>query len=179
LLGEPDLDAETLTARAENEQLIVERRTLDSAPDTARVVLPDGTSADIVMTEVENGYYTGAMTLGGLGAYRLDHGDLSTIAAVGMLNPTEYAQLLPTLDIITPLSDATGGTTRMIGLNAAAVPNIRRVKSGELTGGNWIGVRDNDAYTVTRSKRRPLAPPIVFFFAFFAALAWGWMREAK
>jgi len=179
LLGEPDLDAETLTARAENEQLVVERRTLDTAPDTARVVFPDGTSADIAMTEVEDGYYTGAMALGGLGAYRLDHGDLSTIAAVGMLNPTEYAQLLPTLDILTPLSDATGGATRMIGLDIEAIPNIRRIKSGDLVGGNWIGVRDNDAYTVTRSKRRPLAPPLVFFLAFFAALAWGWMREAK
>lgn len=179
LLGEPDLDAETLTARAENEQLIVERRTLDTAPETARVVLPDGTSAEIAMTEVENGYYTGAMALGGLGAYRLDHGDLSTIAAVGMLNPTEYAQLLPTLDILSPLSDATGGATRMIGLNTDGIPNIRRIKSGDLSGGNWIGIRDNDSYTVTRSKRRPLAPPLVFFLAFFAALAWGWMREAK
>lgn len=179
LLGEPDLDAETLTARAENEQLIVERRTLDTAPASAQVILPDGTSADIAMTEVEPGYYTGAMPLGGLGAYRLSHGSLDTIAAVGMLNPIEYAELLPTLDVLSPLAEATGGTARMIGLSVDNLPALRRIKTGDLVGSDWIGVRDNDAYTVTRSKRRPLAPPLVFFLAFFVALAWGWWREAK
>lgn len=179
LLGEPDLDAETLTARAENQQLIVERRTLDIAPATSQVILPDGTASEIAMTEVEPGYYTGAMPLGGLGAYRLNHGDLSTIAAVGMLNPIEYAELLPTVDVLSPLSEATGGVTRMIGLSVDDLPAIRRIKAGDLVGGDWIGIRDNDAYTVTRSKRRPLAPPIAFFLAFFAALAWGWWREAK
>lgn len=179
LLGEPDLDAETLTARAENDQLIIERRTLDRAPETAQVILPDGTTSDIAMTEVEAGYYTGSMPLGGLGAYRLGHGDLSTIAAVGMLNPIEYAELLPTMDVLTPLSNATGGATRMLGLSMDDLPEVRRIKNGSLVGSNWIGVRDNDAYTVTRSKRSPLAPPIAFFLAFFVALAWGWWREAK
>jgi uncharacterized membrane protein len=179
LLGEPDLDAETLTARAENEQLIVERRTLDRAPASAQVVLPNGTSAEIAMTEVEPGYYTGSMPLGGLGAYRLNHGDLDTIAAVGMLNPIEYAELLPTMDILSPLAEATGGTARMIGLSLDNLPSLRRIKTGDLVGNDWIGLRDNNAYTVTRSKRRPLAPPLVFFLAFFVALAWGWWREAK
>jgi len=179
LLGEPDLDAETLTARAENDQLTIERRTLDRAPETAQVILPNGTTSDITMTEVEAGYYTGSMPLGGLGAYRLGHGDLSTIAAVGMLNPIEYAELLPTMDVLAPLSNATGGATRMLGLSMDDLPEVRRIKNGSLVGSNWIGVRDNDAYTVTRSKRSPLAPPIAFFLAFFVALAWGWWREAK
>jgi hypothetical protein len=119
------------------------------------------------------------MPLGGLGAYRLNHGDLDTIAAVGMLNPIEYAELLPTVDILSPLAEATGGTARMIGLSVDNLPSLRRIKTGGLVGSDWIGLRDNNAYTVTRSKRRPLAPPLVFFLAFFVALAWGWWREAK
>ena len=135
--------------------------------------------ADIAMIEIEPGYYTGSMPLGGLGAYRLNHGDLDTIAAVGMLNPIEYAELLPTADILSPLAESTGGTARMIGLSVDNLPSLRRIKTGNLVGNDWIGLRDNNAYTVTRSKRRPLAPPLVFFLAFFVALAWGWWREAK
>ena len=131
------------------------------------------------MIEVEPGYYTGTLPLGGLGAYRLRHGDLSTVAAVGMLNPIEYAELLPTAEVLEPFAAVTGGAVRSIGLSADALPDIRRVRSGDTVGRGWIGLRDNDAYTVTRSQRRPLAPPIVFFLAFFAALAWGWLREAK
>jgi hypothetical protein len=179
LLGEPDLDAETLTARAENEQLIVERRTLGDAPGRADIILPNGASSAIEMVENEPGYFSGSMALDGLGAYRLQHGDLSTIAAVGMLNPVEFSELLPTTEILSVLSNATGGMTRTIGLSVESMPDIRRVQSGDLTGGDWIGIRDNNAYTVTRSKRRPLAPPLVFFLAFFAALGWGWLREAK
>lgn len=179
LLGEPDLDAETLTARAENGQLIVERRTLDIAPDTAQVILPNGAIVTVPMTPVGDGYYSGTMPLGGLGAYRLDHGELSTIAAVGMLNPIEYSELLPTTEGLTPLADATGGAVRGVGLSADAIPAIRRVRSGALSGNGWIGIKDNQAYTVTRSKRDPLAPPLAFFLAFFVALAWGWWREAK
>ncbi|MGB6231825.1 MAG: hypothetical protein WBF53_17050, partial [Litorimonas sp.] len=179
LLGEPDLDAEVLTARAENGQLVVERRTLDVAPATAQLVRPDGTALTIEMNEVEPGYYTGTAALGGLGAYRLSHGDLSTIAAVGMLNPVEFAELLPTLDRLSPLAEETGGLARAIGLSADDLPAIRRVRSGDLSGRDWMGLRDNDAYTVTRSSRRPLAPPLVFFLAFFVALAWGWWREAR
>lgn len=179
LLGEPDLDAETLTARAENGQLLVERRTLDRAPDTAEIVLPNGQTQRIPMTQVAPGYYTGTLPVDGLGAYRLSHGDLSTIAAIGMLNPVEFSELLPTPDRLLLLSEATGGATRMIGLDVGAIPDIRIQTSGDMSGRNWIGIKDNEAYTVTRSNRRPLAPPIVFFLAFFSALAWGWMREAR
>lgn len=179
LLGEPDLDAETLSARAENGQLLVERRTLDRAPDAAQITLPDGRSQSIAMTETAPGYYTGTTPIDGLGAYRLNHGDLTTIAAVGMLNPVEFSELLPTMDRLAPLSEQTGGATRPIELDAGNLPDIRVQTSGAMQGRSWIGVRDNDAYTVTRSNRRPLAPPLVFFLAFFTALSWGWMREAR
>lgn len=179
LLGEPDLDAETLSARGENGQLIVERRTLDEAPSEAEVIYPNGETRTVTMTENEPGYYSGTLPLDGLGAYRLRHGDISTIAAVGMLNPIEFTELLPTQERLQPLSDATGGLTRFIGLEANDVPEIHRVTSSTLSGSDWIGFRDNEAYTVTRSRRRPLAPPILFFLAFFAALAWGWIREAQ
>ncbi|WP_298912111.1 hypothetical protein [uncultured Algimonas sp.] len=179
LLGEPDLDGETLSARVENDRLLVERRTLDEAPGTAEIIAPDGSASTIAMTEIEPGYYTGTLPTSGLGAYRLSHGTLSTVTAVGMLNPVEFSELLPTAAKLAPLANATGGAARMIGLDAQAVPDIRRVRSGATAGSGWIGVRDNEAFTVTRSQRRPLAPPLIFFLAFFAALAWGWMREAK
>ena len=183
LMGEPDLDAETLEARAENGQLLIERRTLGDVPVTAMLTDPDGTERQVTLQESAPGYFTATVPLSGsgtgLGAYRLTHGDVSTIAAVGTLNPVEYAELLPTTEVLAPLSDATGGSVRTIGLDADAVPDIRSVRSGNLSGNTWIGLKDNNAYTVTRSKRRPLAPPLVFFLAFFAALAWGWLREGR
>ncbi len=179
LLGEPDLDAETLSARAEDGRLVVERRTLGDVPDTATVIAPDGRQVSIPMTSSETGVYVGTAPLDGLGGYRLTHGDLSTVAAVGTLNPIEFSELLPTEVLLAPVVEATGGLVRSIGLDAGAVPQVRRVTSGAASGSNWMGIHDNEAYTVTRSQRRPIAPPLLFFALFFAALAWAWWREAR
>ena len=178
LMGEPDLDAETLTARAQDNQLVIERRTLGDVPDTAEVITPNGTRLDVTLQQTAPGIYSATLPLdGGLGAYRLRHGDISTVAAVGSLNPVEFAELLPTTEALQPLADATGGSVRALG---ETLPDIRRVRgSGSLSGGSWIGLRDTNAYTVTRSRRTPLAPPLVFFLLFFVALAWGWWREAR
>lgn len=179
LLGEPDLDAETLTGRVENGQLIVERRTLGDAPDIATVIAPDGTQTTLEMIETTPGYLTGQIPAAGMGGYRLTNGDISTVAAVGMLNPVEFTELLPTEDKVRLLTDTTGGHISSIGLNGSNLPELRRVRNGALSGSNWMGVKDNNAYTVTRSQRQPLAPPLAFFIAFFIFLSWGWLREAK
>ena len=181
LMGEPDLDAETLTARSENGQLVIERRTLGDVPDTAEVIAPDGTRQAVTLQRAAPGLYTATLPLeGGLGAYRLRHGDISTVAAVGALNPVEYAELLPTADILAPIAEATGGRVGALGVDPADLPQVRRVREGgAMAGRDWIGLRDTDAYTVTRSRRTPLAPPLIFFLLFFIALAWGWWREAR
>ena len=184
LMGEPDLDAETLSARAENGQLLIERRTLGEVPPTATVIDPDGRERVVTLQRAAAGYYTATIPLGGadqraLGAYRLRHGDISTVAAVGALNPVEYSELLPTTEVLKPLADATGGAVVRV-TDEGDLPEIRRVAGrGELSGRGWIGLRDNQAFTVTRSRRTPLAPPIVFFLLFFMCLAWGWWREAR
>ncbi|MEL6686415.1 MAG: hypothetical protein AAFP97_02195 [Pseudomonadota bacterium] len=179
LLGEPDLDAETLTGRVENGQLVIERSTLGDVPAIAEVTAPDGTQFSVPMTQISPGFYTGQLPTTGIGGYRLTHGDISTVAAVGMLNPVEFAELLTTIDKVSPLTEATDGHLSTLGLQGSDIPGIRRVRNGALSGQNWLGIKDNNAFTVTRSQRQPLAPPLAFFIAFFVFLGWGWMREAK
>jgi uncharacterized membrane protein len=182
LMGEPDLDAETLTARAQNGQLVIERRTLGDVPTTAEVIDPDGRTRRVTLQESAPGLFTATLPLSdgdsaGLGAYRLRHGDISTVAAVGSLNPIEYAELLPTTDVLSPLAEATGGSVRYLGND---LPLIRHVRGrGDLSGANWLGLRDNNVSIVTQSNRQPLAPPLLFFVLFFLSLAWGWWREAR
>ncbi len=179
LLGEPDLDAEVLTARSENGQLFVERRTLGGVPSEVEVIAPNGTRVTARMSKIDDGYFTATLPLDGLGAYRLRHGDITTVAAVGTLNPIEYAELLPTTEVLAPLAETTGGSVRSLGTDLDNLPQLRSVRSGARTGRDWIGLVDNQAYTVTRSNRRPIAPPLLFFMAFFAALGWGWLREGR
>ena len=76
LMGEPDLDAEKLTATAENGLLAIERRTLEDRSQTVVVEKPDGTKETVRLSKTSNGIYRGSVKSAGQGAYRLASGCL-------------------------------------------------------------------------------------------------------
>ncbi len=140
LMGEPDLDAEKLTATAENGLLAIERRTLEDGAQSVTVEKPDGTSEVVKLSKTANGVYRGSVKSAGQGAYRLSSNDVSTVAAIGALNPREYADLLPKTDILAPFVSGTGGGQIETGLSGD-IPDIRRAAAGRATAGQgWIGL---------------------------------------
>jgi len=180
LMGEPELDAETLTAVRDGEELVITRRSLDDVDAPVTVISPDGTQRRITLDRIAEGLYRATTPLAGQGAYRLQNDDISTITAVGALNPKEYENLLPSEDVLAPLSDATGGIVKSVELSASNLPTIRRPRAGRTTtGNNWMGLVAHETYTVTQSRRTPLAPGIFLFALFFIFIAWAWRREGK
>ena len=180
LMGEPELDAETLSGVRDGDNLVITRRSLDDVEDPVTVIAPDASRRNVTLDRVADGLYRATLPLSGQGAYRISNGDISTIAAVGALNPKEYENLLPTEEVLAPLSDATKGLIKSVGLESSSLPEIRRPKSGRATSGkNWMGLVSHEAYTVTQSRRTPLAPGIFLFGLFFVFLAWAWRREGQ
>ncbi len=179
LLGEPDLAAEKILARPEGDNLVIERRTLNDRPQSVEVQRPDGTVETLNLTKVDDGVYRAEISAADQGAYRLSGGEVSTVAAIGALNPKEFSVLSPTLDILAPLSQATGGTATIINPDAA-VPTIRRVRPGaELAGDNWIGLLSHEEYVTRASRRAPMAPGWLFFALAFIFAALAWRREGQ
>ena len=142
------------------------------------VVAPNASQSKVALDRVADGLYRATVPLKGQGAYRISHEGISTVAAVGSLNPKEYKNLLPTEEILSPLSEATNGLIKSVNLETSNLPEIRRPRSGKQTSGsNWMGLVSHDAYVVTQSRRTPLAPGIFLFALFFLFLAWAWRRE--
>ncbi len=174
LLGEPDLDAERLTAQVNGDELIIERQTLGDADQKVVVQKPDGTAETITLKKEGDGYYRGIGKTSGQGAYILRAGDISTITAIGSLNPKEYSDLAPTTEKLKPLADVTGGAV----LSTDKVPQIRRIKAKSKTvGDDWIGLINNEQYVTQNSRRAPLAPGLIFFILAMTMLAFAWRRE--
>ena len=179
LMGEPDLDAEKLTATAENGLLAIERRTLEDRAQTVVVEKPDGTKETIRLSKTANGIYRGSVKSAGQGAYRLASGDVTTITAIGSLNPKEYAKLQPTTEILTPLAEGTGGGLFPTELSAS-LPAIRRIKAGKTAkDADWMGLVAHEDYAVRSSKRSPLAPGWLFFALALLSMGGAWLREGK
>jgi uncharacterized membrane protein len=180
LMGEPELDAETLSGVRDGDNLVITRRSLDRVEDPVEVIAPNVKRSRVTLDRVADGLYRGVVPLSGPGAYRLKNGDLTTIAAVGSLNPKEFENLLPTEEVLSPVSEASKGLIKSVGIDSASLPEIRRPKAGRATSGkNWMGLVSHEAYTVTQSRRTPLAPSIFLFILFFLFLIWAWRREGQ
>ena len=174
LMGEPDLSAERLTARSDGGTLLVERTTLETDPAPVTVTGPDGTQTRVELTREAEGIYRASVPASGPGAYRLDSGETSDIAAIGALNPREFSDLATTLDPLTPFAELTGGLIAQ----TDALPAIRRVRAGaDTSGGNWMGLVANGEYEVRDSRRADLLPPWAYLVFAGLCLGLAWRRE--
>ena len=179
LLGEPDLDAEKILARPDGDRLIIERRTLQDIPQKVIVQKPDGTAQSVDLKRVSDGVYRGAIDGSDQGAYRLSAGDVSTVAAVGTLNPKEYSDLNPTTELLGPVVSQTGGFISIVNPDET-LPAIRRINPDQSASGtDWMGLVAHNDYVIKASRRATLLPGLVFFALALLFLALAWRREGE
>lgn len=179
LMGEPDLEADRLQARVENGTLTIDYFSLDDKTKPIEILLPDGTSTTVKLKRVRPGHFQTTTSAEAQGAYRVRTDELTSIAAAGTLNPLEYKHILPTSDILAPLSNISGG-----GVFAAntigELPNFRKVNPGaNAFGENFAGLVKHDQFNVTASKRTPFGPTWLYFILILAALLGAWRLEGR
>jgi len=111
------------------------------------------------------------------GLYRITDGKHTALAAVGTLNPLEYADMRATPAKLQPLVDATGGGVQWL---SEGFPELRRVHAGRRTAGRgWLGVAENREFTVTGVREVPLLPGLALLLVGLGALMLAWRREGR
>ena len=177
LMKEPDLEEEQLRAAATGDRLAVSRRSLDPSERRVVVTTPTGEKRSAILTPAANGVAETRVGVEEIGLYRLDDGQKTAVAAVGPLNPLEFADVRATADRLAPVAEATGGS--IIWLTARGVPDVRQVKPGQTAAGpGWIGLVRNDRYLVTGVTQLPLMPDWLALALILGLIAWCWWREA-
>ncbi len=179
LMREPALEEDVLRADVEGDQIVVERRTLEDTDAPVEVTFPDGETVTIELGPAdEHGVARGALAVGDAGLYRLDDGTRVALAAVGGLNPVEYADVRATPALLSPVAAATGGGISW--LSEDGVPDIRMVRPDRpASGTDWIGLRANGDYVVTGVRDIPLLPPLAVLILVLGALLVAWRREGR
>lgn len=180
LMGEPDLEAERLSATITDGRMDITRNTLSDGPQSARIIGPDGRAQIAELTRTAPGVYVGQIAAPEDGTYRVQSGDIQAIAAAGALNPAEFSDLIPTQAKLAPLVTATDGHSRFIGENGVTLPELRDVKpDAKASGDSWAGLVRHDRYDVTASTRKPFAPVLLFFALAVLMMAWAWRAEGR
>ena len=109
LMKEPDLEEEDLRAHVDGRELVITRRSMKDDFPPVEVTLPSGGTRTVTLKKREPGRAAGTLPVDEIGIYRLTDGQRSAVAAVGNLNPKEYADMRATPERLEAAAAASGG----------------------------------------------------------------------
>lgn len=177
LMKEPELEEDVLTATAAEGGLLIERRALSQITPLVQVTRPDGSLAEVELTEDRPGVWTGIADAPEDGLYRLSDATLDRVVAIGPAAPKEFETPLSTGALLMPLADGTRGGVKRL---ADGVPDIRRIREGRSGDGRgWIGLVERGGYRVEDITLTALAPGWLVLLLTSLLIVGAWRVEGK
>jgi hypothetical protein len=181
LMKQPDLEEEALRLSVQGKQLLVRRQTMAETVDQVTLTSPSGATQTLTLTAGEPGLWQGHVDANELGLWRATDGKLTALINVGPANPREFAQVTSTTEVMSPLTNATGGDARRLaGRSGIDVPRVIAVRSTDTyKGDDWIGVKMRDASVVRGIGVLPLFAGLIGLLLLIGSLAATWAREGR
>ena len=177
LMQEPDLEEDAITATVEGDKLVIERRSVEPDEWPIEVQTPDGETLSLQLTETRPGRYEATLPVEQAGLYRVSDGINVAMAAVGALNPLEWADVRASETVTAPLVEATGGSANWLADN---LPQIRRTTPDRNSSGHgWIGLVANGDYLVTGVRQIPALPAWLALLLALGMAVVAWRREGR
>lgn len=177
MMGEPELEEESLTAEAVGQQIRIIRRSLDGDVGAVTITAPDGTESEVTLEEVSPGRYEALFAGNDMGLYRLAEGDHEIVIGLGPAAPREFEQTIASGDDLGPLLASTGGGVWNM---TDGVPAIRDVRPGRpAIGRGWIGLTPRDATEARDISRVPLLPAWAVLLVVSMLIIGAWLREGR
>jgi hypothetical protein len=177
LMKEPDLEENDLRAYVAGNELVVVRRSIKPDNNPVTVTSPSGRETVVTLVEGAGGRAKGSLPAREIGIYRISDGTRSSLAAVGRLNPLEFADMRATEKPLAGVARATGGGIRWID---DGMPRLRRVRAGRATSGpGWFGLVANRDYRVVSVAEAPFLPGFIVLLIGLGALMLAWWKEGR
>jgi len=182
LMKEPDLEEEALRVSMRGPELFVERQTLSDQINDVTVTTPTGETSPLAMSENEPGLWQGAMPVTEIGLFSVSDGDLTSLVHAGPQNPKEFTDVLSTPDLLQPITEATGGSTRrVVDVGGQAdVPRVVAMRTAATFSGNgWIGLKTTEASVLNGVDRYPLFLGLFGLALLLGMISAMWYREGR
>lgn len=177
MMKEPDLEEETLTARAYGDGLKIIRQSLQDNIAPVTVTSPSGNKSLLNLKQTAPGRFEADLQTDELGLYRLIGDGQSSVVGLGPTAPREFEHTIATAELLKPLITSTGGgVIRM----TAALPGLRDVRPGRKAAGRgWIGLTPRKAFETRDITRLAPLPPWLVLLLIAGLITAGWLREGR
>ena len=181
LMKEPDLEEEALRLKVNGHNLVVQRQTMADSVADVTLTSPSGTSRTLKLEPTEPGVWEKSIVADELGLWRATDGKLNALINIGPANPREFAEVTSTTEVLAPIANATGGSSRRLDDGGSLdVPRILAVRSGDTyRGDDWIGLKMRDASVVRGIGVLPVFAGLLGLLLLIGSLAGTWAREGR
>jgi len=181
LMKQPDLEEEALRLIVHGRDITIQRQTMADTINQIMLTSPTGETRPIDLQKVEPGLWRSTTTANELGLWRATDGKLTALTNVGPANPREFAEVTSTTDVLSALSNATGGDVRRIADgDRVNVPRVVPVRtSTTFKGDDWIGLKMRDASVVRGIGVLPIFAGLIGLLLLIGSLAATWAREGR
>ena len=178
LMKEPDLEENDLRAFQHGKVIEIVRRSLAPDDSPITVTAPSGATTILTPEEGTGGEARASIVVEESGLYRISDDSRAVIAAVGVLNPREFADVRASAAVLGGIVERSGAS--QLWLADAGVPELRRIRAGrDMAGPGWIGIRASGAFAVTGVRELPLMPALVVLVLLLGGLMAAWRREGQ
>ena len=181
LMKQPELEEEALRLIVKGRDISVERQTMADNVNEVTLTSPTGVTRTLNLQPVEPGVWRAGVTANELGLWRATDGKLTALTNVGPANPREFAQVTSTIDVLSPLTNATGGDSRRLADGTSLdVPRVVPVRtSSTFKGDDWIGLKMRDQSVVRGIGVLPVFAGLIGLLLLVGSLALTWAREGR
>ena len=177
MMGEPELEEETLTATVEGNRLSILRRSVTSDVGAVTITAPDGSEAVLELSEISPGEYRADWDAPEMGLYRLVEGELDSVVAIGPAAPREFVDVIARDGDLRALLDGTNGGVARI---EDGLPDLRMVRDGRAAAGRgWLGITPRNAHVTTDLTRSALLPGWLWLLLASGLALAAWLREGR
>jgi len=178
LMKEPELEEDFIKAEARGDTITVSERNLTKEPKSVTLTRPDGKDETVQLATQDKGWVSAKVSATQNGIYRFSNGTKTAFAIIGTAVSEEFSDVHTTADKLKPLVDKTGGT--IIWFSEHPDFSLKSVSGHQshFGGNDWIGLKENAAYTVKNVESTELVPNWLFLLIVSGGLLLVWRRES-
>ena len=179
LMKEPELEENELSAKVENDTILITRNSLVLNNKPVSLISPSNKKIEISLDEIGNGKQIGKILSPEQGIWKLSSGGSSTSIIVGNPNSSEYLDVRATDQIIKPIVDNNMGSINWINTQNN-IPSIKYIDLAQIKEvSKNIQLIKNEKYFVKNLRQTPITPWYIILFLSIILIFSAWYRESR
>ena len=178
LMKEPELEEDFIKAEVRGNVITVSEHNLTSQQKSITLTRPDGKDETIPLLTKDRGWVNAKVIADQNGIYRFSNGSKTAFAIIGTAVSAEFSDVHTTEDNLKPLVDKTKGAIIWYSENPQFSLKQVSARQSRFGSSDWIGIKENIAYTVKNVESAALLPNWLLLFLIFGGLLTLWRRES-